>query len=77
LEGKWLGIGGIENSIGIWNKQEIWIDGSYVEIGSVIDNFEEGDVVGLGIINSSTANTSKISLFATCNGKLLGKINQK
>ena len=67
------GLGFGKNSIGIWNKQEMWIDELYAEIGSVIDNFEEGDVVGLGLINSTSSNTSKISLFATWNGKILGK----
>lgn len=35
-------------------------------------NFEEGDVIGTGIIHSPA--NSSMHCFSTCNGKLLGKI---
>jgi hypothetical protein len=69
LEGKWLG--NWNNSIGIWRKDGIWIDGSWTKIGNVGGYFKKGDFVGLGIIHRSN---SKMECFTTWNGQLLGKI---
>jgi hypothetical protein len=69
LEGK--GIGQENNSIGIWHKNGIWIDGSWTKIGNDSEEFIKGDFVGLGIIHRSN---SKMECFTTWNGQLLGKI---
>jgi len=68
LQGKWLG--DLENSIGIFNKGGICIDGT----GSNLESagiFKEGDVIGLGIIHYPT--NSSMKSFATRNGELMGK----
>jgi hypothetical protein len=52
------------------------IDGSTTYFENKIDNdyyFKNGDFVGIGLINQPN---SEIECFATCNGKLLGKILQ-
>jgi len=64
---------GFENSIGIWPKGGMRIDGKKTEFAND-GYFREGDFIGIGIIQQ--ANTS-LECFATCNGKLLGKIIDK
>lgn len=59
------------NSIVIQHKDNIWIDGSHINFGNGNEFFTENDFVGLGIIYQSN---SKMEYFATCNGKLIGKI---
>ena len=65
-------LGREKNSIGFWRKDEIWIDRNWFKFEHADGYyFEGGDFVGIGIILHPNA---KIECFATCNGKLLGKI---
>jgi hypothetical protein len=60
------------NSIGIDEKRQMHIDGTFTQLENKIDdyNFKKGDFIGIGIINQQN---SEIDCFATWNGKLLGK----
>lgn len=60
------------NSIGIWNKSGIWIEGNVFNFEHPNEWFREGEVVGLGIVHQTD---SKMECFATWNGDLLGKNN--
>jgi len=64
-------VGKEKNSIGIFQKDGIYIDGNYIKFKNVDGSFKEGDFVGLGIIHQANC---KLECFATYNGKLLGKI---
>ena len=68
MEGYWLGF--LNSSIGIWQKEGFWIDGNWINFENAKGWFEEGDFVGIGIIQNANG---KIECFATLNGKLLGK----
>jgi len=70
LEGNWLGE--LDNSIGLWRRNTIWIDGAETIFGKVDEYFKEGDVVGLGLIHSLGIST--MECFVTLNGQLLRKI---
>ena len=62
------------NSIGIQHKSELWIDNSRISLGNDDGAFKKWDFIGIGIIHKPFP---KMEFFATCNGKLLGKINNE
>lgn len=68
LEGESVGW---EDSIGIWGKEIIAIDGTQVKIGKDKGLFKKRDFVGIGIVHQPNW---KMECFVTLNGKLLGKI---
>jgi hypothetical protein len=68
LQGKFLGQE--NNSIGIWQKNGMLIDGSWTKIGNVGGDFKKGDFVGIGLILQPN---SKLECFTTWNEQLLGK----
>lgn len=68
LENNWLGN---SNSIGIWRKYVISIDGFQTKLEDYFKYFAEKDVIGLGIIYQPD---SIMECFSTFNGELLGKI---
>jgi hypothetical protein len=67
-------IGRKKNSIGIWSKGELWIDGKMIaEYENTNEEwFKKGDIIGIGIAQFP-ANRS-LKFFATCKRKLLGEI---
>lgn len=67
---EWLGLW--KNTIGIWRKGSIGIDGNlYCFDENCKAYFKKWTVVGLGIIHQSNG---KMKCFATWKGKLLGKM---
>jgi hypothetical protein len=48
LQSKYLGQE--NNSIGIWHKNGMLIDGSWTKIGNDNEYFKKGDFVGIGLI---------------------------
>ena len=68
LESKWLGCEA--NTIGFWRKDRITINGSSTNFGNDFEFFKKGDIVGIGLVYQPNS----MKCFATCNGKLLGKI---
>ena len=83
MEDKELGV--VNNSIGIFDKEDLWIDGELIDFNNAKEDlensngdfeiadeyFKKGDIVGIGIIHHPN---SKLECFATWNGELLGKI---
>jgi hypothetical protein len=72
LINKWLGK---ENSIGITHKDGINFGNACVDFreddNEDPEEFDEGDVVGIGIIYSNE--NASMGCFSTCNGELMGK----
>ena len=66
----------IYHSIRISDTEGIWIDGVEIKFGTAKEDFKQGDIVGIGIMHSTT-NSSGAKCFVTLNGKLLGKINEE